>query len=82
MSEDFQLTSDWVDHVIDPRRNTCYIDSETGDVVWEFNKIRAADFFLTIHKAANCQAMWLLSSCYLPGCIAGWIQILRSEHNL
>ena len=42
---------------------------------WNWDRIR--DVFKLVNKTCDTHATWLLSLCYMPGCIAGYIQLIK-----
>lgn len=44
-------------------------------VPWNWDE--ALDLLRHVNKTCDCHALWLLSLCYLPGCLAGYLQLIR-----
>ena len=51
------------------------VDGVEQLVKWNWDE--ALDLFRHVNKACDCHAMWLLALCYIPGCLAGYIQLIR-----
>ena len=59
------------------RSTSCTTDDD-GNTDWGVDWEKVGDnWYKYSHKAANCHAVWLLSLCYIPGCIAAYFQLCR-----
>jgi len=65
------------------RSTSCRTNPETEEREWGVDWSRVHDgWYNYAHKAANCHAVWLLALCYIPGCLAGYLQLIRFAMSL
>ena len=58
------------------RRSICNYQEDVA-----FSWDQAKQVLHHVNKTCDCHALWLLAMCYLPGCLAGYLQLWRLDSS-